>query len=63
MQKIVETGLKLDLHIHSSASSKKDGNKVKNNTLDNIPVLIEKLNENGVNICAKIGRASCRERV
>ena len=41
-----------DLHIHSSASSKKDGNKVKNNTLDNIPVLIEKLNENGVNICA-----------
>ena len=52
MQKIVETGLKLDLHIHSSASSKKDGNKVKNNTLDNIPVLIEKLNENGVNICA-----------
>ena len=42
MQKIVETGLKLDLHIHSSASSKKDGNKVKNNTLDNIPVLIEK---------------------
>ena len=49
---VLNNNIRLDLHIHSSASSKKDGNKVKNNTLDNIPVLIEKLNENGVNICA-----------
>ena len=52
MQKIVNNGLKLDLHIHSSESSKKDGKKVKNNTLSNIPVLIQKLDEQGVNICA-----------
>lgn len=52
MQKIVEHGLKLDLHIHSAESSKKDGKKVKNNTLTNIPVLVQKLNEQGVNICA-----------
>ena len=52
MQKIVESGMKLDLHIHSIASASKDGKKVKNNTIDNIPVLISKLNENAVNICA-----------
>jgi len=52
MQKIANNGLKLDLHIHSSESSKKDGKKVKNNTLSNIPVLIQKLDEQGVNICA-----------
>ena len=40
MQKIVNNGLKLDLHIHSSESFKKDGKKVKNNTLANIHVLI-----------------------
>lgn len=44
--------MKIDLHIHSYASSKKDGKKVKNNTLENIPTLISKLNENGVNICS-----------
>ena len=49
---VVEHGMKIDLHIHSSASSKKDGDKVRNNTLKNIPVLINKLDENGVNICA-----------
>lgn len=52
MDKVVKTGLKLDLHIHSRASSGKDGAKVNNNTLENIPLLIDKLNENGVNICA-----------
>ena len=52
MNKIVETGMKIDLHIHSAASSRKDKGKVKNNTLKNIPLLISKLNENGVNICA-----------
>ena len=52
MQKIVNNGLKLDLHIHSSESCKKDGKKVQNNTLANIHVLIQKLDEQGVNICA-----------
>lgn len=52
MEMIVEAGLKIDLHIHSKASYVKDGKKVANNTLDNIPLLISKLSENGVNICA-----------
>jgi len=49
---IVDHGLKIDLHIHSCVSASKDGSKVKNNTLQNVPLLINKLNENGVNICA-----------
>lgn len=52
MNRIVNAGVKIDLHIHSCASSKKDGKKVKNNTLERIPLLIEKLNDNEVNICA-----------
>ena len=52
MEKIANHGLKIDLHIHSAKSSKKDGKKVKNNTVSNIPVLIQKLNEQGVNICS-----------
>ncbi|MEF9840079.1 MAG: hypothetical protein RR791_03915, partial [Lachnospiraceae bacterium] len=52
MDKVVGTGLKFDLHIHSAESSRKDGAKVKNNTLENVGVLIEKLNENEVNLCA-----------
>ncbi len=52
MQRIVNNGLKIDLHIHSCESSHKDGKKVKNNTLSNITMLIQKLDEQGVNICA-----------
>jgi len=52
LNKIVETGMKIDLHIHSKVSSAKDGKKVSNNTIQNVPLLIEKLNENEVNICA-----------
>lgn len=52
MDKIVQHGLKFDLHIHSCVSASKDGSKVKNNTVENIPILIGKLNENSVNICA-----------
>lgn len=52
MERIVKTGLKIDLHIHSHASARKDGKKVKNNTLANLPVLIGKLNEQEVEICA-----------
>lgn len=52
MDSIVKHGLKIDLHIHSCASVAKDGKKVRNNTIANIPLLIQKLDENGVNICA-----------
>lgn len=52
MDKVVKAGLKLDLHIHSKASSGKDGVKVSKNVLENIPVLINKLHENDVNICS-----------
>lgn len=50
--KIVDKPLKIDLHIHSCYSKHKDGNKVANNTLSNIDILIKKLNENSVNLCA-----------
>lgn len=50
--KIVETGIKIDLHIHSVASHFKDGKKVKELTIENIGILIKKLNENQVNMCA-----------
>lgn len=43
MDSIVEHGLKIDLHIHSCASAPKDGSKVKNNTVENIPLLVSKL--------------------
>lgn len=52
MNKLVDTGMKIDLHIHSCVSVQKDGSKVRNNTIQNIPLLIEKLNEQEVNICA-----------
>ncbi len=50
--KVVDSGYKIDLHIHSVASRGKDKGKVSFNTLENIPVLAEKLNENKVQICA-----------
>ena len=50
--KIVESGYKIDLHIHSICSCAKDKGKVSFNTLDNIDVLAEKLNDNGVQMCA-----------
>lgn len=52
MQKVVTNGLKIDLHIHSVFSSHKDGVKVKDNTFANIPLLIQKLDEQQVNLCA-----------
>ena len=52
MDKIVKSGLKLDMHIHSCISSNKDGKKVKNNTKENLSILVQKLNENEVNLCA-----------
>jgi predicted ATPase len=50
--KIVLNSLKIDLHIHSSFSKHKDGDKVVNNTLENLDKLVYKLNENKVNMCA-----------
>ncbi len=50
--KVVESGYKIDLHIHSVCSRAKDKGKVAFNTIDNIGVLSEKLNANGVQMCA-----------
>lgn len=50
--KVVDSGLKIDLYVHSVNSRGKDKAKVAFNTLENINVLAEKLNANGVQICA-----------
>lgn len=50
--KVVESGYKIDLHIHSVCSRSKDKGKVAFNTIDNIGVLAEKLSINGVQMCA-----------
>lgn len=51
-KKIVKEGIKVDFHIHSVGSKYKDHAKVKNLTIENIGILIDKLNENNVNMCA-----------
>ena len=50
--KVVESGYKIDLHIHSVYSRAKDKGKVAFNTIENVGVLAEKLNANGVQMCA-----------
>ena len=52
MKKIVENGLKVDLHIHSKFSAKKDGKKVAENTIENLRILVERLVENNIGMCA-----------
>lgn len=52
MERIVTSAMKVDLHIHSCKSAFKDGVQVKNNNINNLPVLINKLNEYKVNICS-----------
>lgn len=52
MDKIVQQGLKVDFHIHSSASFKKDSALVKDGTIENIPVLLSKLRENSIEMFA-----------
>lgn len=52
MNKVVDKGIKVDLHIHSYYSLKKDPDKVKNNTKQNLPVLVKGLIENEVEMCA-----------
>lgn len=44
--------VKIDFHIHSSLSKHKDKEKVEFNTIDNLPVLVEKLNKNEINVCS-----------
>lgn len=51
--KIVETGMKVDFHIHSYASKHKEGKGlVDNSTVKNLATLIKKLNERKINMCA-----------
>lgn len=50
MDKIVSKGLKVDFHIHSSASSKKDGKLVKDGTIENIQILLSKLLDNSIDM-------------
>lgn len=50
--KIADSGLKIDLHIHSAYSRAKDKGKVAFNTIENIGVLAKRLNSNGVQMCA-----------
>lgn len=54
MNRIVKEGLITDLHIHSVYSKHKDVGKdyMNQNTIENISVLINKLNENNVSICS-----------
>lgn len=52
MEKVVDKGIKIDLHIHSIYSKNKDGDKVSNNTKDNLSVLVKGLVENEVELCA-----------
>lgn len=52
MEQIVTKGIRIDLHIHSVFSKAKDGKKVQNNTLENLPILIKGLLDNNVEMCA-----------
>ena len=52
MEKIVNSGFKIDLHIHSYCSKGKDQGRVSFNTIEHIPTLVERLTENEVKICA-----------
>lgn len=53
IEKIVETGNKVDFHIHSFASKHKESDdRVDLSTIDNINLLIEKLNERKINMCS-----------
>lgn len=50
--KVVDSGYKIDLHIHSVSSRGKDKAKVSFNTLEHVDVLANRLTENAVQICA-----------
>lgn len=44
--------INIDLHIHSCFSAYKDGDIVKESTIENLDTLITKLNENKISLCA-----------
>ena len=53
IEKIIKTGNKVDFHIHSIASKHKESDDCVNlSTLDNIDLLIEKLNQREINMCS-----------
>ena len=52
MEKVASRGIKIDLHIHSEYSKAKDGQKVSENTLNNVPILVQGLCDNQVEMCA-----------
>lgn len=52
MDKVASRGIKIDLHIHSEYSKAKDGQKVAENTLNNVPILVQGLCDNQVEMCA-----------
>lgn len=53
MEKIVKTIQKVDFHIHSYASRHKEAKGIVDDSIvDNISVLINKLNENNVTMCS-----------
>lgn len=50
---IVENGVKVDFHIHSVASKhKEESGKVDNSTIENLSILIQKLNDRKINMCS-----------
>jgi len=50
---IAETGLKCDFHIHSCHSAHKETNGLTdNNTIENVSKLVNKLNDNQIEMCA-----------
>lgn len=54
VERFAKTYRKIDFHIHSCFSDTKSGDKdkVKENTISNLPVLVSKLDENKVNMAA-----------
>ena len=53
MKKIVEEPLKIDFHIHSEFSKFKDEySLIKDGTIENLPILYDKLIENSIEMCA-----------
>lgn len=53
MRKIVDNGLKVDFHIHSYYSTTKDSASILNHsTINDVPLLIQKINDNGIQMCA-----------
>ena len=52
--------INIDLHIHSIESEyKEEKGYLKNSTIDNIDVLLKKLNENNINLFARECKIKC----